>query len=38
MDPMNGCKALLGQAIILLVVVLLIVSLVISTLPMPVLG
>lgn len=38
MDPMNGCKALLGQAIILLVVVLLIVSLVITTLPTPVLG
>jgi hypothetical protein len=38
MDPTNGCKALLGQAIILLVVVLLIVSLVITTLPSPVLG
>ena len=35
---MDGCKALLGQAIILLVVVLLIVSLVVTTLPSPVLG
>lgn len=38
MDPMNGCKSLLGQAIILLVVLLLIASLVITSLPMPVLG
>ena len=38
MNPMDGCKALLGQAIILLVVVLLIVSLVVTTLPSPVLG
>ena len=37
-DPMEGCKALLGQAVILLVVILLIVSLVITTLPSPVLG
>jgi hypothetical protein len=38
MNPMDGCKALLGQAIIVLVVILLIVSLVITTLPTPVLG
>ena len=34
-DPMQGCKTLLGQAIVILVVVLLIVSLVITTLPSP---
>jgi hypothetical protein len=38
MDPTDGCKALLGQAVIVLVVVLLIVSLVITTLPSPMLG
>ena len=38
MDPTSGCMKLFGQAIVILVVVLLIVSLVITTLPTPVLG
>ena len=35
---MDGCQRLLGQAIVILVVIMLIVSLVVTTLPSPVLG
>lgn len=35
MNPGDGCKTLLGQAVIVAVVILLILSLVITTLPSP---